>query len=145
MHTRRDALGTLTVGLVTLSGCLEAVSAGGRNTQIHSLQVKVKDETRSHSIGIVAERDGEIVFWKSVRLGPNAETESDLATDLTPPPGEGEFVLHVRVDEFPVVSSDPLPTGCQDLTVVASFVDPEEDYDVFFATNECATPDASDD
>lgn len=115
-----------------------------RTTTIRSLQVKVKDERSSHSIGLVAERNGEVVFWRHVRLGPRARTQRGLATDLSPPPGEGEFVVHVRVDEYPIVSSDPLPTGCQDLTVIASFVDPGEDYEVFVATNECTSSNASD-
>lgn len=62
MPTRRDALCGLSAGLISLSGCLHAVGVAGRTTRIRSLQVKVKDETSSHSIGLVAERNDEVVF-----------------------------------------------------------------------------------
>lgn len=65
-------------------------------------------------------------------FGSDPELRHSVASRLNCPHLKGRAsTFHVRVDKHPIVSSDPLPAGCQDLTVIASFVDPGKDYEVF--------------
>jgi hypothetical protein len=125
--TRRGLLaaGSL-LGLGSLAGCSQVRSLFDSPPKLGRIQVENRDDA-PHTIHLLVERGGEIVYWQSFELDATAENEQgqtvrDIRTVSRSEWGDerGDYEVLARLDRETSVTADSVDHGapCELLNVV---------------------------
>ena len=125
--TRRELLTAgMAVGVGSLAGCSEALSLSDSPPKLGRVSVENRDDT-PHTVHLLVERDGDLVYWQSFDLEATSENEQgqkvrDIRTVPRSEWGDtrGDYRVRARLDHETEATTDPVNHGapCELLNVV---------------------------
>ena len=113
------------VGLNSLSGCSQ-LSLGESPSKLGRIQVENRDDS-PHTVHLLVERDGDIVYWQSFALEATTEndrgqTVRDIRTVSRSEWGDtrGDYTVRARLDDETDMTTDDVDHGspCELLNVI---------------------------
>ena len=125
--TRRELLTAgMVAGVGSLAGCSGALSLSDSPPKLGRVRVENRDDA-PHTVHLLVERDGELVYWQSFDLEATSENEQgqkvrDIRTVPRSEWGDtpGDYYVQARLDHETEVTTDPVNHGapCELLNVI---------------------------